>query len=323
MQMYKQAVITNFLGEIRNRFMFYQGGRTLQEKFEAATQIKGLNGVELAYPQDFADKDLIKSLLKQYGYEVSAINFRCRRNEKWLRGSFTSSDETEVREVVSELKECIDCAHEMGVTMITTCPLNEGHDYVFEMDYDVAYRHMVAAFQEAGDYAEKAAPELRICIEYKYSEPRTRCFLAGAGEALAFCQEVGRDNIGVNLDVGHALQAGERPAQSAVMLRRAGKLFYVHLNDNDRIGDWDLIPGSINFWDFVEFFYYLERVGYDGWVTYDVYPKEHQAADVFNSSFQAVVKLMQISQRIDSKKMDQLMKERDPVKTTDYLYSLL
>lgn len=79
------------------------------------------------------------------------------------------------------------------------------------MDYSVAYDNIVRAFREIGDYAAERAPEIRICIEYKYSEPRTRCFIAGAGEALALCQEVDRENIGVNLDIGHALQAGERP----------------------------------------------------------------------------------------------------------------
>ena len=34
--MYKQAIISNFLGEIRNRFMVYQGPRDLDGKFESA-----------------------------------------------------------------------------------------------------------------------------------------------------------------------------------------------------------------------------------------------------------------------------------------------
>ena len=321
--MYKQAIISNFLGEIRNRFMVYQGPRDLDGKFESAKQIKGLSGLELAYPQDFADRAHLDALLKKYGYEAAALNFRCRRNDKGLRGSFTSSHSEDVDEVVQEMKTCIDCAHEMGVRYITTCPLNEGHDYLFEMDYSVAYDNIVRAFREIGDYAAERAPEIRICIEYKYSEPRTRCFIAGAGEALALCQEVDRENIGVNLDIGHALQAGERPAQSAAMLHKAGKLFYVHVNDNDRIGDWDMIPGSINFWDFVEFFYYLRRIGYSGWLTYDVYPKENPAPEVFNSSFQAVSKLIEIAGRIDSAKMDQLMYERNPVAVMNYLYTLL
>lgn len=62
--MYKQAIISNFLGEIRNRFMVYQGPRDLDGKFESAKQIKGLSGLELAYPQDFADRAHLDALLK-------------------------------------------------------------------------------------------------------------------------------------------------------------------------------------------------------------------------------------------------------------------
>lgn len=42
------------------------------------------------------------------------------------------------------------------------------------------------------------------------------------------------------------------------MLARAGKLFYVHLNDNDRNWDWDMLPGAFHFWEFLEFFYFLK-----------------------------------------------------------------
>ena len=51
--MNKLAIITGFLGETRNRYMVYQGNRSLQEKFEMLSQIKGADGVELCYPADF------------------------------------------------------------------------------------------------------------------------------------------------------------------------------------------------------------------------------------------------------------------------------
>jgi hypothetical protein len=49
----KFAIITAFLGETRNRYMVYQGNRTLAEKFEVAKTIPGLDGFELCYPADF------------------------------------------------------------------------------------------------------------------------------------------------------------------------------------------------------------------------------------------------------------------------------
>jgi hypothetical protein len=41
--MNKLAIITAFLGEVRNRYMQYQGSRTLAEKLEMASRVKGLD----------------------------------------------------------------------------------------------------------------------------------------------------------------------------------------------------------------------------------------------------------------------------------------
>ncbi len=52
----------------------------------------------------------------------------------------------------------------------------------------------------------------------------------------------------------------------------AGRLFLVHINDNYRNWDWDLMPGTVNFWDWLEIMLVLDEVGYDGWLVSDVYP---------------------------------------------------
>ena len=39
-------------------------------------------------------------------------------------------------------------------------------------------------------------------------------FVGTTGAALLFAREVGRPNMGITLDVGHCLMAGENPAQS-------------------------------------------------------------------------------------------------------------
>jgi hypothetical protein len=83
--MNKLAIITAFLGETRNRYMVYQGNRTLAEKFEMAKTIPGLDGFELCYPADFENPAELKALLRQYGFGLSGMNFRSRRTGKWWR----------------------------------------------------------------------------------------------------------------------------------------------------------------------------------------------------------------------------------------------
>jgi len=317
--MRKYAVISSFLGVTRNRYMTYREDRTLEEKFHTASHIKGLDGLELCYPQDFADTSLLRSLLQQYSLGVSAVNFRSRRTGQWLRGSFTSASRAERDEAVADLKQAMDSAALLGCDRVTTCPLNEGHDYIFEMDYTKAYGYAEDCFAQAAAHN----PRINICLEYKWNDPRARCFFGNAGETASFCQRLGLDNVGVTLDFGHAIQAGERPAQSAALLARLGRLFYVHLNDNDKIWDWDMLPGAYNFWDFVEFFYYVDRLGYADWFAYDIFTKELDAAEHFTAAIQITEKLSAIAGRINQERMDRLLEQRNPTETLQYLYSLI
>ena len=236
-----------------------------------------------------------------------------------MRGSFTSASKHERDEVVADLKKAMDAAVALGCNRITTCPLNEGHDYIFEMDYYKAYGYFEDSIAEAANHN----PDVKISLEYKWNDPRARCFFGNAGETLAFCQGLGLPNVGVTLDFGHAIQAGERPAQSAAMLARANRLFYVHLNDNDKFWDWDMLPGAYNFWDFVEFFYYVKKLGYDDWFAYDIFPKEVDMASHFSAAISITDKLIDFSQKLNEADISRLFEKRNPTTSMEYLYSLI
>ena len=314
------AAITAFLGGARNRYMRYHPDLGLTEKLETARAARGIDGVELCYPADFADVPLLKSLLQDTGLGVSAVNVRSRRDGKWLRGAFTSSSPAERAEVADEFKTAVDVSAELGVRRITTCPLNDGHDYPFELDYADAYRYAEEVFRTICGHD----PETRISIEYKRSDPRTRSLFGSAGETLAFCLRTAADNLGITFDLGHSLQAGERPAQALVMTNDAGKLFYIHVNDNDRTSDWDLIPGSFHLWESVEFFYYLASCGYsDDWYAFDVTSKELDIAGTFSAAAEATRRLEELAVRIDRTTMDRLLEKRDPHASRAYLWKTL
>jgi xylose isomerase len=313
--MNKLAIITSFLGGVKNRYMQYNPNRTLEEKFEIAKQVERLDGLELCFPADFEDVNLLKTLLADNNFGVSAINVRSRRQDKWIRGSFTSEDKKEREEVADEFKQAMDLAHEVGTTRLSTCPLNDGHDYVFEMNYLDAYKYAEETFSSICDYDSS----IKLCIEYKINDPRTRCLFGSAGETLSFCQSVGANNLGVTMDFGHSVLAGERPAQALSMLHLAGKLFYVHLNDNDRNWDWDLLPGAYQVNELIEFLYYLRKVGYlNDWFAYDVVSKEVDTVAHFSLVTKLTRKFEDLATKIDINKMDSLMKKRNPNDTFEY-----
>lgn len=313
------SVISAFLGGVKNRYMQYEPNRTIEEKIGIAAAINGFEGLELCYPADFADVPSLKSALANNGIEVSGINVRSRREGRWLRGSFSSAIAEERDEVVDDFRAAMDLAAEFGCNRISTCPLNDGHDYVFEIDYFDAYAFTADSFSKICEHNS----DVRVCIEYKVNDPRTRCLLGNAGETLSFCNRVGKDNIGATLDFGHSILAGERPAQALAMLHDAGRLFYVHLNDNDRYWDWDMLPASFHLFELVEFFYYLERTGYDNdWYGYDVMSKELETVDHFSLAAKITRKVEAMAARIDRDTMQTLLQRRNPTASFDYLTDL-
>lgn len=318
--MNKIAIITAFLGGVKNRYMQYQPDRDIREKLELAAKIPGIEGVELCYPQDFKNPKELRKLLDDTGLKVSAINVRSRRDGKWLRGSFTSEDPKERSEVREEFQLACEEARRLGVNRITTCPLNDGHDYPFELDYRDAYAYATETFHQICT----DSPDIRVCIEYKWNDPRTRCLLASAGETALFCASVGVPNLGVTLDFGHSILAGERPAQAVALLHRAGRLFYLHLNDNDRNWDWDMLPGAFNLIEMVEFFYYLKELGYtDDWYAYDIMSKEVDTYETFEAAVRITRKVEELTEKIDPQRMNQLLRRRDPVASLRVLYDTI
>jgi xylose isomerase len=282
-----------------------------------AGDIEGIEGVELCYPADFDDPQELRKLLDGSGLGIAAVNVRSRRSNKWLRGSFSSSIAAEREDVVDSFKKAIDLSVELGCYRITTCPLNDGHDYVFEMNYLDAYAYAEETFRRICTHNDR----VRICIEYKTADPRAHCLFPSAGETASFCQTANIPNLGITFDVGHSLMSGERPAQAASVIHRARRLFYVHLNDNDRTWDWDMAPGAYNLWDFVELFFYLAELGYtDDWYTFDVMSKELDPERVLKLAADMTRRMEGLAGRIERKQMLSLMSQRNPVESLEYLW---
>lgn len=315
----KYAVITGFMGKVRDRFIDYQPPREMEEMVEMASRIKGCSGLEVVYPQNFSDPVKLKKLLKDYNLGVSTVNLNIKGEEKWRFGTFSSPDPKTRKEAVSSLKTAMDCAAELGCNIVTTALLNDGSDYPFELDYVRAFKDTLEGIKEAADYRK----DVKISLEYKASEPRVHCLLNNAGKMAYFCSLTEKENVGVTLDVGHALQSLEIPADSAAFLGATGKLFYVHINDNYRNWDWDMVPGTVNLWDYIEFALYLKRVGYNGWVTADVFPQRHDPIRIMEKTFEYMDFIFDIAEKIDENKLFEMMNNKDAFDILDYVRSFL
>jgi len=262
----KHAVMVGLLGSQHDRFHTYTGARDLAERLDLLHQIPGCDGIEPVYPNEFRALESSTAQIKASGWAISAVNLNVKGDDKWRDGSFTNTDAQLRADAVRDLKIALDLAAELGADMVTCCPLIDGHNYLFQADYVKQWHWLVEAVREGASYR----PDVRLSMEYKINESRNYCILADSGRALHLCNQVGLDNVGVTYDVGHALVAHESPAATAALVDDAGKLFYMHFNDNARDWDWDMIPGSVNVWDLIETLYYLDRAGWEGWFCYDI-----------------------------------------------------
>ncbi len=85
---------------------------------------------------------------------------------------------------------------------------------------------------------------------------------------------VGHPRLGVNLDLGHAICAGEDPLHSIDQL--AGRIWNVHLEDIRGRKHHHLIPGEGDV-DFAGLIQRLAAHGYDRCVTVELYTCSHRA----------------------------------------------
>lgn len=311
----KYSVILGFLGKLNDRFSSYGQQRDLVGKFDVAAQIEGLQGLELVYPFDFTDLALTKSLLAKHKLVCSTVNVNIKAEPKFHLGALTSKDAGLRKEAVAYLKAAMDISAQLGTNMITCCPLSDGYDYAFETDYIQAWKWFIEGVSEAASYHD----DVRVCLEYKQSEPRHKVIIPNAGTTLSACLQIGLPNVGVTMDMGHALYVGEGTAWAAGLLAQAGKLFLVHVNDNYRNWDWDMIPGSVNTWDLVELMFYLGEIGYTGWLTSDVAPFRLDPVKTCSSTYRSLVWAEQLVDKVGREQLRRILQEGDPIDALDAL----
>lgn len=321
MRNWKFTVNSGFLGRRRDRFTEYQPDRTLEEKFKLIKQIRGIEGIELKYPGDLKDVALAKRLLKESGLVCSAVNVDIKDATYFRYGALSAQSEGARNQAISLLREGMDMAAELGAGLVTTCPLADGYDYPFQIDYSAAWPRFIETVKDVASYQK----DVKLSLEFQPHEPHAKIMLSNVGKVLHVCAEVGLPNLGANLDVGHSFAAGESPAESAVLLASKGRLFYIHTNDNTgEGGDWDMISGTVHFWHWLEFLLTLDRVGYEGWLGGDITSKHIGPVEAFDINTRMIQRMVELLKRMGPDKIAELVKKDGNISETfNYLSECL
>lgn len=270
------------------------------ERVEKISGIAGIKGIEVTFPQDINWDNYKEKLLmlRDKDLKLSCMGVELVCDKEWEHGSFSSADSGRRRISVELTKKAMDLAEILDIKVINLWLGQDGFDYVFQTDYSAAWRNIVEGLVECADHN----PKIKLGIEYKLSEPKMNCIVNSGGKALALALLTGRQNVGVTLDVGHAFNAGENPGEIASILMETNKLFHLHLNDNYRIADDDMPMGTVHWPQYIELFYWLKKLGYDGWYTLDLYPYRDDPSTACETSINFMEKVLGLAEKIIDEK---------------------
>jgi len=311
----KQAIITGFMGKLKDRFCEYHETKTPEEKIAAVAKVKGAKGVEIVYPYELEDLEAIKRALKKHHLGVAAVNVNIKGEPEFVKGSSSVNSKKLRDKAIQFISEGMDTAVKLGTDKVTCCPLSDGYDYLFQVDYQQAWRNMVSTFKQAARHRK----DIALFLEYKESETRVNCYLDTAAKTICMVHDINEPNLGITIDVGHSLMVGETVAESICLAQSSGIPYYIHINDNNRKWDWDLIPATRNLWDYLEVFLYLKKFNYKGWVTSDMSPVRLDPIKAFERTIATTEKVVEIANRMDLEKLLSMIREGQTLETLKWL----
>lgn len=301
----KQSIITAFLGKTQDRFSEYQEVTDLRERLELVKKIEGVSGIEIVYPYETGEPDETVALMKEMDLSFAAVNANIKKETKWVPGALSRPQAHLRKEAVELIKKAKDYAKAVGAPLVTCCPLSDGFDNLFQVDYPKAWKYMIDSVAEAADYL----PEIPLFLEYKINETRVNCQLDTCAKTIVFLKEVQNTATGITIDFGHSLLAKENPAQVLALCEQSGIDYYLHTNDNDWNFDWDLIGGTRNFLHTVEFFFYAKEFGYDKFFTADASPRIFDMVGFFTEHIEMNQAIWNLVDKLDRAKYRKMMHE--------------
>ena len=303
----KQGVIMSFLGKTQDRFSDYQKPATSREKLELISGIDGFDGVEMVFPYENSSPEETVKMMNEFNLNFAAINVNIKKETEWVKGALTRPDKGIRDRAVKLIKEAKDFAKAVKAPHVTCCPLSDGYDLLFQVNYSTSWKFMIETIGEASEYLT----EIPLFIEPKYSETRVHCQLDTTAKALLLLKEVGNPNTGITLDIGHSLQSSENPAQSLVTIYESGFDAYIHTNDNDTKADWDLIGGSRHFLHYVELMFWAQQYNYNKYFTTDASPRIFNAVDFFNRHSEITMAAYNLAKSLDKQQILKMMQFED------------
>ena len=261
---------------------------SLVETINVLSEI-GYTGIEIlcdiphAYPKTQSDSDIseIRQLISRLDVRLSNLNaFTFFAIGNTYHPSWIESDPSYRKLRVDHTIDCIKLARKLGAKNISTEP--GGPIMNNELSQDQSLKLFEDGINQVLNTAEKENVTILI-------EPEPDLLIENSDQFIHFIKNFDSESVGLNLDIGHFFCVGEDP--SKVIPKLSEYIRHVHLEDisaDRRHNHLILGEGAI---DISSALKSLKDIGYDGFITVELYPYQDCPAYAANQSMKFIKSL--------------------------------
>ena len=246
----------------------------------------------------------VKKMCDDHGIAVEFVAPRLWEDALGIDGGITANDAATRAWALERSRWAIDIADGLGTRNMVLWPAREGtyireaKDAIASVGYTIEYLDALLEYH----------PQIRILGEMKPNEPMDMAYYPTTGHFIALAYRTcdpGR--VGALIETAHALLAGLDPSDEMAFALWHGKLWGVHLNDQNGLKfDQDKAFGTVNLRRAFAQVDVLERGGYGAngeYVGFDVKAMRSQhdttALAHLKNSREIFLALVEVSRRID------------------------
>lgn len=255
----------------------------------------------------------VKKMLDGEGLFCEFVAPRLWEHVRTIDGAYTSNNAADRRYALERSRRAVDIARALGCRDIVLWLAREG-TYIREAkDPIVSSQRILDAVNALLDYD----PTIRILGEMKPNEPMDQAYLPTPGHFLALCYRTAEPpRVGVLIESAHSILAGLDPSDDMAYALWHGKLWSVHLNDQNGLKyDQDKTFGSVDLRRAFNTVWVLERGGYDGCIGLDVKAmratKPADQTKHLANSREIFLRLLDVVRSVDEQAIENFRAERD------------
>jgi len=186
----------------------------------------------------------VKKLLDGEGLTPEFIAPRLWEDPRTIDGAYTANSPASRRYAKERSRRSIDIANMLGIDLIVLWPAREG-TYIREAK---EAQHAIGRLVDAMNDMLEYDPKMRIVGEMKPNEPMDQAYCPSVGHFMGLAYRTcDPARVGVLIESAHSILAGLDPADDMAYALWHGKLWGVHLNDQNGLKyDQDKTFGSVD-----------------------------------------------------------------------------